>query len=954
MKKGIIYTLTLLIAIMGKLSAVYGQADATLSGKVTIKETKAILPGAVVYLVGTYHGGTVQADGTYTITDIKPGNYNLKVKYPGYAEFMKTGIKINPGKNTLDIIMEEQTVEKTVVIEGERPDHDLDDGNSKINVSSKDLKDMIANNIQDVVALQNGVQQTPDGIQIRGGRVYEVENVVDGANAQDPLAGTGFGLEVATNAVENVTVSTSGAEAEYGNGSSGVIASSIKEGGNKLTTSGSWQRDNLGKTHGNNSWNTDIFNFSLGTPIPGLKNKLTFFGSVSGNLSDLYYGPTANQLHSSLFSNSTIWAPRYDNTWSNAVKLAYKPNKHLKFTLTNLNSTSIGQSTRSLQIVGNDKVVTPGFQFPFSLNLDNATTYTQRSNLTILNFNDYVNKHWSFSVTASRLFTNLRADANGRPFRDSTVGQIYDGYSIVKDPVTMYNPDGRIIYVNPGPGLVNNNGITDTWHDHWVQEYSIKAKVDYTPYNHYHFFTFGMEHKEQEYQWVDITKPWVGAPIKLSDGTYTASTSTGSSSDIWHVKPASGGLFAQDNITYKGINAFIGMRFNYWAQGKYIDDAVYNPNSQIVDAVRAAYLNSSSNIAGRRFKGRLLPKLRVSFPITDNNVLYFNYGHSMRLPHPRFVYAGLDPVYQDRSFLSNLGNPNLNPEVTVSYELGLKSVINKHTTFLLTAFYNDKFDYIVSRTAIVKDATGRYVQKTFYINQDYARIRGLEASLSRSLGRTMKAVLNGSYQIATGKSNSALESSQQIQQNGFVSTSKENFLAWDRPYDLKFMLIFRPDTTLLKFHRGKSDSLPIRSWAKPLRNVRFYLTATYKSGLRYTPYEYTGISPTGRPMYEQIASQPYSKLGEPWKWIDFKITKDIPYGKNRFISFSFEIKNVLNNKNAQIIDPVTGKGYQYGDPLPYEVRDPKYPHPQDSGTPPDDPSRWLAPRQIFFGISYLF
>ena len=85
----------------------------------------------------------------------------------------------------------------------------------------------------------------------------------------------------------------------------------------------------------------------------------------------------------------------------------------------------------------------------------------------------------------------------------------------------------------------------------------------------------------------------------------------------------------------------------------------------------------------------------------------------------------LDPVYQDRSFLSNLGNPNINPEVTVSYEVGLKSQLTKDWALTMTAFYNDKFDYIVSRRVEVQDATGRFVEKTFFINQDYARIRGI-------------------------------------------------------------------------------------------------------------------------------------------------------------------------------------------------------------------------------------
>ena len=92
----------------------------------------------------------------------------------------------------------------------------------------------------------------------------------------------------------------------------------------------------------------------------------------------------------------------------------------------------------------------------------------------------------------------------------------------------------------------------------------------------------------------------------------------------------------------------------------------------------------------------------------------------MRLPHPRFLYAGLDPVYQDRSFLSFLGNPDLNPEVNISYEIGFKSQIGKSLGLTVAAYNNNRFDYIVSRKVIVNDQTGRPVSKTMYINQDYA------------------------------------------------------------------------------------------------------------------------------------------------------------------------------------------------------------------------------------------
>jgi len=73
---------------------------------------------------------------------------------------------------------------------------------------------------------------------------------------------------------------------------------------------------------------------------------------------------------------------------------------------------------------------------------------------------------------------------------------------------------------------------------------------------------------------------------------------------------------------------------------------------------------------------------------------------------------------------------------------------------------------------------------------------------------------------------------------------------------------------------------------------------------------------------------------------------------------SIEVKNLLNNKNSQIINPVTGRAYEYGDPTQYpspSVNDPLYPdltYPVDPY--PYNPARYLAPRTILFGIAVRF
>ena len=922
-------------------SVSYGQGK--LSGVIKDSESKETLIGATVMIVGTYKGASTDIDGKYTIADIKKGDYSIKVSFIGYADKVFNGISISDGKTTTlstELNLRSTTL-KAVEIVGEKNLIDLESGASEVKITAEALSEMNARDVTEVAAMQAGVNKTTDGISIRGGRVYETEYVVDGISVADPLAGSGSGVSVSSSSIQDIEITTGGSGADQGGGMAGVISTKIREGGDKFQIGGSWTRDNLGfDKNSAHAWNTDIANLNLGGAVPGTKKKLRYFFAFDATLTDDYFGPTANQLHSSLLpSNDSIWAPRYNNSYSNTIKLTYELKPGTKFFITNQHSLKINQNSRTLQIVGFDQVLAPGFQYQRSLNLDNATTYTQQSNLTVLNLNHFFNNNWSVNASVGRLFTNLRADANGRPFRTETVDEILDEDDIVTDPVGIFNPGDPVVYTNPGPWLINNGGITGTWHDHFVQDYTLKAKVGYYPENKTHRYSFGFEHHFQEYQWTDVYKPWVGAPIQINDTLTTPSTSVGVTSDIWNVKPSNGAIYVQDVITYKGIVATIGLRMNYWAQGSYIDDLVNDPTSPVVDQIREDYMNETFGMFGKRFKARVLPKINVSFPVTDNNVLYFNYGHFMRLPHPRFVYQGLDNRYQQNSFLSSLGNPNLNPEVSVNYELGMKSQITKDLAFSVAAFNNNRFDYIVSRKVIVKDATGRPVTKSMYINQDYARIYGAELSVFWRLGKHFKTSFNVAYQVARGKSNSARESGLQIEQNGQVSLTKEQYLAWDRPWDTKWSLIFKPDSSMHMLH-----------------GFTAFTSFRYSSGYRYTPQVKVGTNSLGRPLYEPDLDQYLAKSGKAWFNADLKLSYQLAMKKNKNsgLIFSFEIRNLFNNKNAQTVNPITGRGYEEGDDVTDRYRDERYLGPEENGALPNDPARYLAPRQFLYGISFKF
>lgn len=944
---------TLFLSLFSILA--FGQEKATIHGVVSDATSGETLVGVNVFLQGTALGTATDIEGKFVIENISPGEYNLEVSYIGYEKKVYTGIKLKAWENreyNVQLAPSALTFDEVVVV-GEKPLVDVDDPTGTTEIGGDVIDAAPTAGIQQILNTQAGIVNNPEGLRIRAGRTYETGFYIDGVSATDPLAGTGFGVDLGTNSVKNIEITTSGADVEYGDATAGVVNTLTRSGGDEFHAAFKYQRDNFGF---NKDWistfSQQIFEANLGGPVSPLnkhiQGDLTYFLSLKGDYSDEFTRNPAEQLYTSLYPNTTFWSPNQDNRWNGLLKLNWERTAKEQFTFSYIRSLAVNQDYNILRITGNDVPFTPGYQWEFHLQPDNANTYTHDSNLEIFRWARTVSNQFSFNLTFSRLFVKLRADANGSDWRPDEVDTEFEPRSIVTYPATYFNPDDEIVFVNPGPGLNNNNGIATLWHDHYVQEYTGKFIGHLYSKDGRNRLTMGYEHKEQEMQWIDITRPWIGAPIQLPDSTFTQSFRLGDLSDVWKVNPSKGAFFLSDKIKYLGLIAEVGARLEYWFPGKFVDDAIANPESPIRQEIRDEYYQDTWGLGDRRFKMRLLPKVSASFPIRENQMMYFNYSHSIISPHPSYIYTGLDPRYADRSTLSRLGNPNLNPEVDISYELGLRSQITSNDALSIAAFWKDKYDFITATSVLIEDVTGREVSRTIRINSDYARVRGVEVVYIKRIGKWFRGQISGSYTLATGQSSSSSESIREIALTGNRETTVELPLAWDSPLDLKTYTLFKSD----------EDSLGLfgKRW---LNHVSAYIEAIYRSGRRYTPYELTGTEVvSGRPIYEQMSDpeKRFSEIGASAFWINATFRKWWNFGKMN-MSVTLEITNLLNAMNTAIVNPVTGRAWQEGDPVPTEWRDPAYLDPRDPRSyniPPDNPARFYEQRHVMLGLSVGF
>jgi len=934
----------------------FAQSKGELRGRIIDKDTGEGLPGVNVLVKGTYYGAATDLDGNFSIRNMNPGVYTVQISMIGYKQIQQTGIRVNPAETTtVDFKLEETVLAlgQEVVVIGEQPLFNIEETASRKRLSGKEIKVEVVENIRDIIANQVGVTKTDDEIHIRGGRSHENAYIVDGVSVQDPLSGTGFGLELSTDAIEELEVITGGFNAEYGQAMSGIILVKTKEGSPKFSGSVTYKRDHFGSFNpdafligtfskdNRHSFETDIFEASFSGPeiltqkiLPAigikLPGKISFFSNLFMLTSNTYLKHRANQLFSSTFGG-TDFAPKEQNSWAGMLKVTYKIDPAKKLTISGKQSVSINQNTQSLQTNLEFVEPGPGYPYIYQENLDNFNTFTHINKQLSLAWTHTLDTKTFYELKLSRFFSHLRSDVNGKPWPEMQEPQ-----DIVTLPIQyFFNDDSSIVSVLPGDGFWDF-GDGETWHDHYIEEYT--AKLDVTRHfgNNAHEVKAGIETSFAELQMIDIFRPWFGG--------------LGLNNDIYKVNPAYGSMYIQDQLRFKGLIANVGLRFDYWFPGKFVEDAIANSEiSTITEETRRQFKEETNGFLGRRYRGRISPRIGISHPISDNQMLFFSYGHFSKRPKPQFVYAKLGANSAKSSF-QRFGNPNLDYETTVAYEFGLRHKFTENDVLTVTAFYRDIFDYV---TTVNFRGTGRLSGRTFttYLNLDYARSRGIEAEYRTRASRFISGSISGSYSIATGKSSTPDDAFLVAQGTLNERPITEDFLIWDRPWQI---------SALVNFNMPKGQGTHVFGVKIPDNwnlNVRLFAQA----GKRYTPQYFTGLFlPDGRPQYSSDLDQngqpddPFGKVGEHWFWINVNIEKYFSImGLN--YTFQIEVENLLDRKNPQIINPVTGSAYEFGDPTPTSFNDPLFPDTQAPVSPfPFNPARYLTQRNVKVGLSVRF
>ncbi|HEX4886402.1 MAG TPA: TonB-dependent receptor, partial [Luteibaculaceae bacterium] len=223
---------------------VYGQTG-SVRGFVYDSKTGEPVIFTNVYLEGTSYGIATDVNGYYSLTQVKPGSYQLTVYTIGYEKYQQA-ITVEAGKivnQKINLIPAAKDI-GTVEISGERQENKTDVKMSVAKITPKEIKSLPSvggePDIAQYMQVLPGVIFTGDQggqLYVRGGSPIQNKVLLDGMTIYNPFHSIGLYSVFDTDIIRNADVYTGGFGAQYGGRISSVIDITTRD-GNKNRLSG--------------------------------------------------------------------------------------------------------------------------------------------------------------------------------------------------------------------------------------------------------------------------------------------------------------------------------------------------------------------------------------------------------------------------------------------------------------------------------------------------------------------------------------------------------------------------------------------------------------------------------------------------------------------------------------------------------------------------------------------
>ncbi len=954
-------TLVFLLAVM---IAAPGYAGVTgkIAGVIKDSDTGDPLPGANIIIEGTDRGAAADADGKFLILNVPPGVYSLRVQMMGYTPTTVTDVRVCSDRTrTLEVSLAMTVIEgQEVTVVAGREVIEFDRTNTASYVGQEEIENMPVQTLSQVIQLQAGViRDAGGGLHFRGGRSREVAYMIDGVPVSNSFSqGGGSNVAVENNMVKELQVITGTFNAEYGSAQSGIVnvVTKVPERQIKFTLdamSGGYYAPNQPMYIGLDKFDPvgwQEYKFSVSGPIPFPKKlgKLGFF--INGRVVD-----DQGYLHGQRrFMPNDVWEIEVFREWYWAT---YDPRDPLVIPIPDSLHTGDGEVVpinwnKSYSI--NTKLVyepIPALTLSYNLFTNNAQgksyshswrfvpdalPYWYNRGLThmlVLTHapSEYVFYNLRFSSQNNHWRSYTYEDANDPRYQSASVNAWDPGKITGYDYGGIYSWDrrwnDRKLYLINGDLTWQINKVMEVKTGFEYKKHDLNYKnAPLRPMQGYEIQQFPYSRNEIRglelpYEYFrDRTREYEYGTIRLRE-TNPDSTDDHQFYVDYNRKPVEGAAFAQTKLNMGEIIVNAGVRFDY-----------LDPNDRYAPDYAGVYpevVGADTFYVDAKPKYKFSPRFGLSFPISEKGAMRMSYCHFFQAPSFEKMYQNpVLPHYNKFSIMgSRIGNPNLKPEQTVQYEIGLQQELASGLAMELTVFYKDIRDLLGIEILTLSDATTFYR----YVNKEYGSSTGITLAFNYvDPAGKLSTNIDYTYMVAKGTASSA----EAIRDIAILSgkgrgaytlaTRRIDYLGWDQTHSLNATIGIRP----------RPD------WY-------LSLIGQLGSGLPYTP---ATLDPN-----IEIPGGWWNNAGrKPLTWnVDVKVNKNFRFGGVRLGVF-LNVFNLFNHLNELYVDPITG----HAGPRAYlpEIAAKRYYRLEQVGAFTRDeadynPTHYSRPRLIQFGLS---
>ena len=820
--------------------------------------------------------------------------------------------------------------------------------------TQEDIQYLPVRGLQNLISLEAGTVLQDGHLHVRGGRAGEIAYFIDGVTAINPLTNE-ESVKIIQEAVEEIQMLPGGYTAEVGGANSGVVRTDMKTGGSSYKATIDYRTDDFVPS-GEQFLETSSYGYhnaviTLGGPVPHVP-KLRFFLAAQHNYwrnqNPSYIEPFRFEgLKDDGLSGRDEGSPlpgsieykrnhlpenwRKDNTvqgtlvynLSESVRFRFTGSyRHVKAPTegTNFYSSLYNYFNLDRSPVRNNQTWMAGFRM---IHLISPSTFYEVG----LSYSDHASKTVDpvFGDDWRKYVDREENNKKGYGLTEETAWESkYRGpleYSTILNfrmespdvPVNSYEKNSQTdfgVIFDYTTQLRRNwelkaGGRLELWTMRRFYIQNIRWLLEYEfGYDGITPRTF-----ENEYErWVELAHMGYGdRPIIYGydiDGKKYETFPNGPR------RPLFLSFYVQNRFEYRDLIIHLGLRFER------IDIKAPKPKDNENPAFdqRLDWIDEDKMIETDPYD-YFLPRLGLSFPVTNQTVFYTSYGKYIQMPPLNQIYRGIPQISLAVSpysrhpygYFGQWAGYTAKPEQTTQYEMGIRQYLRNNLALTLTAYYKKLQDHL--RYGLVySTGTGDFPEGEALFsgleNEDVGTAKGVEFTFELRRSKRLTARVNYAWSSTQG-TGSDVESSKV-----YVSDDIDKY-GWYPPY--VFPLDYHQPhhgSVILDYRFGKGDG------GKIFEGSGINLLFTFNSGHSYTKIQEvrtTGCSSTPwnvgvRTLLDQRGQVPEERLNSsstPWNSnVDLGVNKVFFLGRLN-VDLYIHVLNLFDTNHVINVYPMT-------------------------------------------------